>query len=512
MKKKESLINKTVCAIIITALSKILAFVRSAVCAALFGATAKTDAFYMAINIFSIMTGPSTSLSTVIVPIRLKILQQESDDIANRFSSALLNLSLLISIILAFVLWIMAPWIVKIFAPEFSSDLFKTTVLFVRIFTPLIVITSIVSFFSGILNTHNKFVNSNLIGFALNIGWIIIPLLLAKQIGIYAMIFGYLFGSFLQIIVLLPGLKNLFTYFFDFSWNNNIIIHSLMMCVPIFIGTFSSSISQAIDKALASSLSEGNISALSYSSQLIGTINGILVIPIITTIFTTLSSLAQNNKQIAFKKLIMKAFSVIFLILSPVSIYCLLYSEKIIRFIYFRGAFDQTANYLTSTAFFYYAIGLVSTALAIVLARGFYALHDTKTPLLINIIGILINIALSILLVKPLGISGLTLATSISSIFTFIFMLYALRKKIGSLGFFEWISNAKKIFLALFISTFFVTLFKTFFARKIIFDLMSGALLYFAIYLLLLIILEEKEITTFTRKITDLIKNKCKKQ
>jgi putative peptidoglycan lipid II flippase len=447
--KKTSFTGQTLGAVLVTALAKIMAFIRTAVCAAIFGATGQTDAFFMAIGVITIISGPSTSLTTVIVPMRTKILAAEGPGEADKFTSALLNLTLALAFGAGILMFFFAPQLVKVFAPRFIGETYTLTVLIVRLFMPLIMALSLMSLFCGVLNTHHRFVAANLTGLALNIGWVAVPLLLAARLGIFAMVWGYILGALLQIVVLLPSLREVFRYRFSLTPQSDLIRPSVLMCLPIFIGTFYQQINQIIDKALASGLNEGSISALGYATQLITLVEGIISIPIAASLFSLLSGFVQNKDLTSFKQAALRGFSVLALILLPITGFSLIYESEIVCIVFQRGAFDEAALSLTRSAFIFYSLGFLPAALVLVLIRCFYVLYDTRTPLYISLLGIVVNILLNITLVRFMGLGGLALATSIASVVTFSVMTLYLRKKIGALGLASLRGDMRKTFAAL---------------------------------------------------------------
>jgi len=489
--KKISFTRQTFGAIVVTAIGKIFAFIRTAVCASIFGATDETDAFYMATGMLTIISGPSASLTTVIVPLRTKIITEEGTEEADKFASTLLNLTLILAFGTGILTYILAPQLVKIFAPDFSGEIYTLTVLLVRIFIPLIVTLNLVSFFCGILNTHHRFVAANLIGLALNIGWLIVPLLLAARLGIFAMVWGYILGSLLQVIVLLPSLREVFHYRFLTNKKTKLIKQAIFMCLPVFIGTFPQQINQMVSRALASGLTEGSVSALAYAMQLITLMHGIILVPIVASIFSLLSALAQNNDLPSFKQLIMRGFSIFTLILLPVTVFSLIFNTEIVYIVFQRGAFDEAAGHLTRSAFIFYSLSFLPAALGLLLTRGFYALYDTKTPLYISLAGAAFNIILSLGLVRHMGIGGLALATSIASVVTLILLIFYLRQNIGPLGLIFLCGDLGKIVTALVVCTCFALAVKLFLDASPFMSLFTAALVGLLSYVVVLIFLKQ---------------------
>jgi putative peptidoglycan lipid II flippase len=432
-----------------TVLGKGLSFFRTALCAAIFGASAQTDAFYMGVGVLTVLAAPASVFTTVIVPARAGILAGEGRGAADRFTSSLLNFSVLLCGVLFALALIFMPAIVRVFAPSFQGEVYDQTVRIGRVFSPLIAVNGAVFFLVGILNTHHRYVVGNLVGIALNAGWVAVPLLLAERWGMRAMIGGYLLGSVLQIAVLLPGLRGVFRYRFELRFRHPQIRETLRMCATVFIGVCAYQINQAVDKAIASSLADGSVSALGYASQLTSLVQGILIMPIVTSAFTALSALAQKKDMDSYKGMIVRVMNILALCVLPVMALFLIYPGEIVTVVYQRGAFDAAAHGMTQSSFYYYAMGLLPIALSVALTRCFYTLSDARTPLYINLTGLGVNVALSLSLSRALGIGGIALATSVSYAVTLAATLFCLRRKIGAMGLSRHVRDLGKMAAAL---------------------------------------------------------------
>lgn len=449
VEESQSLSAKTFWVMVVTVISKCIGFVREAVLAALFGATWQKDAFQMAVNIISMITGVTTSLTTAIVPVRTAVMADEGKEQADRYVSTLFNITMLFAVIAGFAAFPLAPWIVKIFAPKFTGITFQTTVTITRIFLPIIALNSAVSIFTGILNTHDKYLIHHIVGLTLSLSWMTVPLILANVWGIYAVVTGYMLGTVLQVVLRLPELRNLFRYSLSIDWCSPHMKKTFSMCLPIFVGIAYSSIGQAVDKALASGLVEGSVSAASYATLLTGMVHSIIAIPILTSMYTTITRSVQSGDMDGLKALLIRVCSVLSIMLLPITVYCLIFSPEIIQAVFQRGAFDERAAILTSGAFFYYAIGIVFIAFNSAFVYCFYSLQDTKTPIILGLFSVGIDVALNFILVQSMQLAGLALATSIGAMASASMMFIALRRKIGAMGSLRWLKAIGTVFIAI---------------------------------------------------------------
>ncbi len=208
----------------------------------------------------------------------------------------------------------------------------------------------------------------------------------------------------------------------------------LYLVVPVFLGSYVNQINTVVNRTLASTLESGSITALDYANKLNVFAVGVIVISLSTVMYPILSKLASENNMKHFKQNISKSINIIIISMVPIMIMIMDLSTPIVRILFEKGSFDQRATYLTSTALFYYSIGIVAYGLNDILSKAFYSLQDTKTPVKNATISVIINVFLSIVLVKYMGIGGLALAGSISAIVSTILLFVSLRKKIGQIG------------------------------------------------------------------------------
>lgn len=252
-----------------------------------------------------------------------------------------------------------------------------------------------------------------------------------------------------QLLIQLPEAKKAgYKYKFIFDIKDEYIKKVITLSGPILIGVAINDIGVIIDKTLASSLVEGSISALNYSNKLIGLIHGVFISAITTVIFPIISKESNNDNISGMKKVMGYGVNSILLITIPATLGLIVLSKPIVEIAFQRGEFDATATIMTSQALIFYAVGLVASALRLLITRVYYSLQDTKTPMVNGAIAVGIDIALNFILVQFMGHAGLALATSIGNTIATILLFYGLEKKIGSLGTLSYIKCGLKSGLA----------------------------------------------------------------
>lgn len=200
------------------------------------------------------------------------------------------------------------------------------------------------------------------------------------------------------------------------------------------LGVSVDQINVLVDRTIASTLIVGGISALNYANRLNTFIQGIFVMSIATVMYPLISKMVTDKDIDGLKRTLSESIFGINILIVPITVGAVIFSSPLVSLIFGRGAFDEQANILTSSALLFYSIGMLGFGLREILSRVFYSMQDTKTPMINAAIGMIINILLNLILSRLLGIGGLALATSIAAIVTTFLLFMNLRKKIGPFG------------------------------------------------------------------------------
>ena len=434
MSKKTKTTALVLMLIILT--SKITGFFRDIVLAQTFGAGEITDAYLTALNIPVVLfDGISAALGTTFIPIYFKIKSSKGQEEVNKFTSNILNIVIIISLIFVLLGVIFAPYIVKIFAVGFKGDVFDLTVNYSKILIFSMVFIAINGLVSSYLVASGNVYISGAITIPFNI-FVIIAIIFASVTESYVMVYGTLIAYIAQLLFQLPLLiKKGYKHRLTVNLRDENIRQILFLVIPVFIGSYINQINAVVNRTLASTLDSGSITALNYANKLNMFAVGVIAVAISTIMYPILSKLASEGNKKLFKINISKSINMIVIIMLPIMVVMTTFSTEIVKVLFEEGSFNSHDTYLTSTALFFYSIGILSYGLKDLLAKSFYSLQDTKTPVRNATISVVINIVFSIILVNIMGIGGLALASSISATVTTMLLLISLRKKIGKIGF-----------------------------------------------------------------------------
>lgn len=419
----------------ITIFSKLFGFLREITLSYFYGASSISDAYLISLTIptviFSLI---GTGIVTGYIPIYSRINKEYGLNEANKFTSNLTNIILIVSSIIIILGLLFTEQLVRLFANGFEGETLALAVKFTKISLIGIYFTSLVYIYKGFLDLKGNFTVPALIGFPFNF-FIILSIYLSSNNNIMILIVGTIIAILSQFLFLLPFVyKKGYKHKFILNVKDEHIKAMAYMALPVIIGVSVNQINVLVDRSLASQIAVGGISALNYAYRLNGFVQGIFVVSISTVMYPTISKMSADNNIKGLKKTVSEAINGVNLLVIPATIGFMIFAEPIVKLLFGRGAFDDRAVAMTSQALFFYAIGMVGFGLRDIISRAFYSLRDTKTPMINASIAVVLNIVLNFILSKYLGIGGLALATSISGLFCTALLLISLRKKIGPLG------------------------------------------------------------------------------
>ena len=423
-----------------TVLSRILGLVRDVVVAGHFGSGLAADAFFVAFRIPNLLRRlfAEGSLTIAFIPVFTEVLTREGKESAFRVARAVLTLLSLILVCVTIAGILLSPWVVRIQAFGFGGHGLKydLTVLLTRITFPYILLVSIVAFFSGILNSLRHFAAPAASPIFLNVGIIGATLLISPYCDqpIVAVAVGVLLGGTMQILLQLPPIFRIGVSLSPLWMPNHTAVKRIgLLMLPAVFGSAIFQLNQFIGTLLASFLQEGSVSWLYYADRLVEFPLGVFAIAISTAALPSLSRQAAGKEMGDFRETLSHAIRLTSFITIPAMVGLLTLGMPIIRIFFQRGAFDAYSTAMTNTALFYYSLGLWSFSVVRVMVAAFYAIQDTRTPVLMAAAAMGANVLFSLLLMGPLRHGGLALALSLSSTMQVLLLMVVLKRRLGLL-------------------------------------------------------------------------------
>ncbi|MFH1715241.1 MAG: murein biosynthesis integral membrane protein MurJ [Elusimicrobiota bacterium] len=441
-----------------TLMSRILGYARDMAIANFFGANWVADSFYVAYRIPNLLRRllGEGSLTAAFIPIYTEYLEHKTREERDKFLGTVITFFTIILIIVTILGIVFTPLIVKTIAPGFTSypERMRLAVTLTRLMFPFFIAIGLSAIFMGILHAHQIFMVPAAAPCFLSISelfflFVVCPFL---AVPIKGLAVGVVCGGAMQCLFQLPSIiKSKIKIAPYFESANKGFRRVLMLMAPSTIAVSVDQINAFVDVICASWLAEGSVTALYYANHLMLFPLALFGIAVASVSLPSLSKSAAYKNIEEMKATIQSSMRIMMYLLVPSSIGLMILAKPIVSVLFERGRFDARASEMTAFALVFYAIGISAYAGVKILATAFYALKDTKTPVKIAVFAMILNVELNIILINYLNVGGLALATAISSAFNVIFLMSALRQKIGKLGLKRIFWTALKVILAGFI-------------------------------------------------------------
>jgi putative peptidoglycan lipid II flippase len=427
------------------AITSLLGLLRQILVAKSFGAGSELDAFNSANRVsetlFNLIAGGA--LASAFIPTFAPLLTQKKLTQAWRLASATANLIFLIVSLICFILAIFAPQVVLYaLASGFSRDqvTFDLTVSLLRLMLPTAIIFALSGLVMSILNSHQIFFIPALAPALYQLG-LIFGLVFLPKYGIYGLAIGAILGALLHLGSQLPKLFQLHgNYYWTLGFKDPQVHEVIRLMLPRLFGVAVVQLNFWVNTNLASRMDEGSVSSLTFGFALMLIVQAIIAQSIATAALPTFSRQAASGEISQMRITLGNTIRWILLLSLPACLGLIILSNPLVASLYERGNFSHRDTQYVTWALCWYTVGLVGHALVEILSRAFYARHDTKTPVLVGIGAMSLNIVFSFVFVYifnqvdwlPFG--GLALANSLATTLEMVVLLVIMRRRLDGLG------------------------------------------------------------------------------
>ena len=432
----------------ITILSKIFGFLRESVMAYFYGA-GDIVAIYAVANTLPVVIANFVASGIIygFIPIYTKAKNEGGEEAAEEFTSNIFNILMVFGLIAVVIGFIFAGAFCKLFSPDLKGELLQTAIVFTRIIMFAIFAYLYSAVFRGYLNLKGNFFVPAITGLIMNIIIIVFTVLSGLAKNPYLLAIGCLLGNVFQYICFPKACQD-----HGYKHKNKIDIHNkyirslVMIAIPVIVSSAAGEIALTVDNSMASYFfGNASISFLRYSKTLLSLISGVITVSVTTSIFPTISHLGQSGDIENMKSHINSAIVSTMILVIPATIGMMALSVPIIKLVYQRGAFNDKSVIITASMLVSYAPFVIFQSFSDVIDKGFYAVGDSKSPVVIVVIQQVINIILNFILIKLFGIEGLAYATSLSALSGAVMMLFKFRKNFGRINFKSSLKSLIKI-------------------------------------------------------------------
>ncbi len=438
---KNKIFKATFIVMAMTILSRVIGFARDILAAYHFGVEGSYDIYVASVAIpESVFMIVGLAISTTFIPMLSEIKHTKNSKEMFNFANNIINILSLISIFIIILGLIFTKEIVNVFVPNFTADKVELTIFLTRITLLNIILLCINACFASILQVCEDFVMPALLGIFFNFP-IIAYLLLFNNVSIVGLAIANVIGNLFRVIVQIPSLyKNGYRINFYIDFKDEKLRSMIILIIPVIIGAGANSINMLVDKSVASGLTTGSMAALEYSQRIIQFANTAITTSLVSVVYPIMANKLNQGDKEGFLKYLSKSIVVICIFLVPITFGVMFLSNDIVKVIYERGKFESNAVILTSMALLGYAIQLPFAGIRDILNSSLFSMKKTKVTTINGIIGVIVNIILSISLSKVFGVLGISIATSVSAIIISILLLNSTRKMVGKF-------NLKELFI-----------------------------------------------------------------
>ncbi|WP_434120024.1 murein biosynthesis integral membrane protein MurJ [Pseudomonas fortuita] len=421
----------------ITMVSRVLGFVRDTILARIFGAGVATDAFFIAFKLPNLLRRifAEGAFSQAFVPILAEYKTQQGEEATRTFIAYVSGLLLTLVLALVTAIGILAaPWVVWATAPGFvdNAEKYELTTALLRVTFPYILLISLSSLAGAILNTWNRFSVPAFTPTLLNVAMIAFAVLLTPYFNppIMALAWGVLAGGLAQLLYQLPALKKIGMLVLPrLNLKDAGVWRVLKQMLPAILGVSVSQISLIINTIFASFLVAGCVSWMYYADRLMELPSGVLGVALGTILLPTLAKTYANKDREEYSRILDWGLRLCFLLVLPCTLALAILAEPLTVALFQYGKFSAFDAAMTQRALMAYSVGLLAIILVKVLAPGFYAQQNIRTPVKIAIFTLFCTQLFNLALVGPLAHAGLALAISLGACLNAGLLFWKLRSQ-----------------------------------------------------------------------------------
>ncbi|MFH1618872.1 MAG: murein biosynthesis integral membrane protein MurJ [bacterium] len=434
-----------------TAVGHSFSLVKEIIVAKFFGITGSMDAFYAALSVPNLIGDVIIgTLSVVFIPAFISLKLKDPKE-ADKIASVVLNWAiLLISVIIALI-FVVGPQVIEFGFHGLTPETGALASRLLRLLSLGLLLSTAAGVITGILNAQKHFFWPAASQMFITAGIILMTLLFADTLGVYALVWGLLGGLFLKAICLFPVAKaGGFKYSLTLDWKRPAIKEILFFGAFMLAASAAGLLNPLIDQMMTSHLATGSISALNYANKAVQAPFMIFSFPMVTAVFPFFSAQAAENSMEELGYSLTRSIRMTGFIFMPMTLILTVLAGPLIRLLFQRGAFTAAAAELTSVVFICYLPQLFFLTCGMIMSRAFFALKEFKIYLIISATLIFLNVGFNLLFINLVNppVAGIALSTSFVQLVMATLLFSIIKKRIASLDTGDMATGLSKIVLA----------------------------------------------------------------
>lgn len=412
--------------LILTFFTKIFGFVKVTAINATFGQSLMTDIYNAANTIPVLLIGFITiGLNSSLIPV---LTEAEKKGKKSQFFNQLLSFLLVVSVIVCVLIFIFATPISHLVVRNWEKEYILEVAKYSRWMSVLALFQIFTYAFIGFLQQNNRFFIAGTFSIPMNFA-IMLAAMMSTKNSLDLLVIGTIIGFFIQLVwVYIPysQYKNKFT--FGFNLKDDLFRLLGILILPTIITQSVSQINGIVNKIVASSLPKGSISALSNAQLVVGLFQGVFVMTISVIVFTKQARLSADKNKTELLNLTRRNISNMLMFIIPMTLGVMFLSIPAMDLLFTRGAYTKENAIVAGTVLLYYAPIMITSCITELLSKFFFAIKKTRIPMVASLVGVTINIILNLAIVKYLGVNGLALASTITTVFSAGVLIFYVRR------------------------------------------------------------------------------------
>ena len=431
--------------------ARLLNFLKGILIAFYIGASYRTDIYLVAFSASVFLIGIiADALIVSLIPIYQQIEKRDGKKGRFDFTDNLISFWTMAGVIMVIVGYLAAPLILRIFGPGFKTDEFSEAVRLFRLGLPVILMHVWRAIFGGYLQAQHKFRAGAKGGVANSLIYILYLIFLSRRFGLEGLMVAGILAVGAQAFLLAQPVFKLQGYRYrpKLLANERSLVRLNLFLIPIMLGVGINNLNQAVDNAIGSFLQAGTIAELNYADGIVDLFVGAILMALVTAIFPVISERMRLGDPEDTKHSIAYSLRLVTMVSIPSTVLLMFLAKPIVRLFYERGEFGAEATAATATMLIWYGAGIFGMGLLLLIARIYYAMENTITPVFISAIALVLNIVLDIAFVQLIGPGGLALGTSLATTIAAFYGIWRLNKAYGFLTWSEVGMKGLKLFMA----------------------------------------------------------------
>jgi putative peptidoglycan lipid II flippase len=424
--KKRGAIGTYMILVVAILLSKGLGMVRTMLLTRFYGAGAMADAFIAAsklpLTLYDVTLG--TAIASAFVPVFNEKLTKADQKEAERFASNFLNVTVILSGIIAALGIIFPQAALKLVAAGLQGEAYTYALSLIRIIMPVMCIAAGTYIFVGVLQSYGEFTGPALISLISNVAMVVYFLVFDRWFGIYGLGVAFTVGWLLQLLFLVPYLiKKKFRYSFFIDLKSADLRRVLVLTLPLFVAALAQPLNQLISSNISSSLGEGLLASVDYAYQAYFIVSGIFSYCLTNLFFPEMSRCFSRGDIPAAKGICRNMLGTISAIVLPIMAFMIGNCKPLVRLLYEGKSFTANDTARVAVLLAIYSCAMIFYSYQEILNKYFYSMQRVKMPVITAFVGITVNLGVSLVAVRSLGVYGLALGTLAAAVVMGVILL-----------------------------------------------------------------------------------------